>query len=198
MCEILALYLQEQTEQITAEQIGALSDYVFNVAVWADWIPEAAALKDSSVRFKLGPDEAFLGQFVVHRTFREEFVGLIQETLDGLEPWDLEIAKNKWREEAQREMRLDELQMAAEEYQRIALVVRPTAKELMDRWQNETGFSLEELAHRAKVGDATLYRIRAGEFAYTTARGTESLKDVAAVLGCEWQDLIPGRNVREK
>jgi DNA-binding Xre family transcriptional regulator len=167
------------------------------VAVWADWIPEASALKNSPLRYEVGPDEAALGQFVVSPSFRDEFVALIQEALGGLEPWSPEIERIRCQEEAKREMHLDSLREAAEEYQRLAVAAKPTAAALVDGWQTETGFSLEELAHQAGISIATLHRIRGADFEYKTARGCESLKGLAAVLECDWQDLVPTQVIAE-
>jgi hypothetical protein len=196
-CASFANFIEAETGEITAKQIAALPDAVFNLAVYAEWLPEPPDDHEWPLQEDLDADHVWLGQFVVERTFREEFTALIQETLNELEPYNAEIGHRKWHEEAQSSMQAEELRLAAEEYHRRASEQpqkrRPTAKELIKRWQDEAGHSLEVLAEAADVSIATAARIKAGAFSYSTQRGRESLKSVASVIGCDWQDLVPGK-----
>lgn len=65
---------------------------------------------------------------------------------------------------------------------------RPSARDIIDRWQAANGCSLETLAEQAVISISTLWRIRCGKFSYSTHR--ESLKAVASVIGCDWKDLV--------
>lgn len=194
-CASFANFTEAATGEITATQIAALPDAVFNLAVDAEWLAEPKGDHDWPISKDLDSEHVWLGQFVVERTFREEFIALIQETLNELEPYNAEIGHRKWLEEARSSMQDEELRLAADEYRRRAPAEpqkpRLTAKELMDRWQQEVGHSLEVLAETADISIATLSRIRAGTLSYSTQRGRESLKSVASVIGCDWQDLVP-------
>jgi DNA-binding Xre family transcriptional regulator len=189
-CAVLADCLECQSGKLTAPQIAKLPDYLFDLAVLARWLPKGQHIDDS---VPLEDSEVVLGDYVVQRSFREEFVSLVHQTLNELEPidWD-EIHRQCDETELIRRGLLtgpteDGPLMAHDEPHEP----RPTPKELMDCWQRKTGFSLEELAHQAGIGNATLYRIRAGKFPYGKQR--ESLKALAAVIECNWQDLIPAR-----
>lgn len=196
-CASFANFIEAATGEITAKQIAALPDAVFNLAVYAGWLPEPTGEHDWPISKDLDSNHVWLGQFVVEHTFREEFIALIQETLDELEPYSAEIGHRKWLEDARSPMQDEELRLAADEYRRRAPAEpqrpRPTAKELMDRWQDEAGHSLEVLAEMAAISIATVARIKAGTLSYSTQRGRESLKSVASVIGCDWQDLVPGK-----
>jgi transcriptional regulator with XRE-family HTH domain len=62
---------------------------------------------------------------------------------------------------------------------------RRTAKQIIRR----SGHSIETLAALAGVSTSTINRIISGKLSYE--RHPESLKNLAAVLGCDWQDLLP-------
>ncbi len=100
-CGMLIVMLESLSEDITAEQIAQLPDYVFNVAVNAGWIPEPIGGPSGNV---LDSDHVCLGWWVVRRTYREEFVALIQEALSGIEPVNDEV-RRRWREDEERERR---------------------------------------------------------------------------------------------
>ena len=197
-CAKLAHYLEAETGEITAKQISVLPDATFDLAVYAGWIPEPTGDQDWPLTKELDADRVWLGQFVVRRTFREEFIALIQETLDEVEPYNEEIGRRKWREEAESEMHLEELRLATEEYRRLSGVSesepetpagkRKTPKELIDLYCDVIGIRLLDLATDAGVGIATVHRIRAGKCDFKKHR--ESLKAVASVIGCDWQQLI--------
>ncbi len=187
-CAVLADFLECESGKITAAQIAALPDYLFNLAVLARWVPKQLGTDED---VPLEEHEVYLGEYTVERALREEFVSLIHETLNDLQPMDwFEIDRLAEESELRRKGLLREPadDGSAGEVGELH-EPRPTAKELMDRWRRKTGFSLEELAEQAGISIATLNRIRFGNLPYTKQR--KSLKDVAAVMGCDWQDLIP-------
>src|ERR1035441_5792540 len=186
-CKMFAYYRQNETGEITAEQIASLPDVVFNLAVGAGWLPEPTDQDNWSPLTELDADHVWLGNFVVHPTFRQQFVALLSESLSEIEPWSREIELRHRHEEFQNEIHLDQLRQAAEEYHSLA--TRPSPKEVIERWLTENSRTVEELAELADVGVATIYRIKKGEFDYS--RNPESLKNVAAVIGCDWRDLLP-------
>lgn len=196
-CATLANYIEAETGEITAKQIAVLPDAVFNMAVDAGWLSEPENQGDYPE--ELDADHVYLGHYVVGREFRETFVALIQQTLNEIEPYSEEIVRRRWHEEAQEEMRFDELLKAKQEFERLyssdfgrdepAVKPRPGAKDIFRRWQEDTGKSLDELAEKAGWDVQTARRIRDGKFGYTRSR--QSLHDFANVLKCDWQDLLP-------
>ena len=126
-----------------------------------------------------------LGGEIVTRTFRDEFVALIQGTLDEYDPVKIEEHYRLCRKEEKEEERIEELRTAAEEYQRLA--PRPSPRQIIRRWLSENSCTVAQLAARAEVGDATVYRIMEGKYDYE--RYSENLKALAAVMDCDWQEL---------
>ena len=89
-CALLAKYLAAHTGTITPGQIAALPDFVFELALFAGWLPEIPIGSGWITDEELDADHVVLGQEVVHRNFREQFVALIQETLDEVKLYDEE------------------------------------------------------------------------------------------------------------
>ena len=79
-CALLAKYLAAQTGTITPGQIAALPDFLFELALFAGWLP-ALPIGPGFTAEEPDDDHVCLGSEVVHRTFREQFVALIQETV---------------------------------------------------------------------------------------------------------------------
>jgi hypothetical protein len=205
-CIAMAHYFVWDDRDLTASDIEALPDHVFNLAVAANWIPKPPEVDDEWGALE---DESwtYLGNYVVQRTFEEHFLALIAKTLENLEPVDQELLKLRRAEQRLRDMGLWEgPDECSDEFLKRNMKVnaglplepttsdpvlppkpKPTAKELVERWQDKTGHSLDTLAEMADVGVATVSRIKKGTFSYTKHR--DSLKSVASVLECDWQDL---------
>lgn len=209
VCALLAQYLEHQTGEITPSQIAALPDYVFEVAVWAGWLPEPYPYHRPPPLKDQGPENVALGSYDVHCSFREEFVALIQETLDELEPWNAEIARQQEeeyrkarQEEFRTEVHIDELRAAAEEYHSLfpdadagegqSQEPQPSTQDFMEIWLHEHDHTMESLAALAGVDVLTLNRIKHGKFAYT--RRPRSLKKVAAAMKCDPRKLLRVRS----
>jgi hypothetical protein len=185
-CAGFANFLEAATgKEIAVEQLAKLPDAVFEFALFAGWL-----------EIPLGPgysleepdaDHAMLGGEIVTRTFRDDFVALIQKTLDEYDPIKIEEHYRLCREEEKEEERLEELRSAAEEYQRLA--PRPSPRQVIRRWLSENSCNVAQLGARAVVGEATIYRIMRGKYDYE--RYSENLKNLAVVMDCDWQELLP-------
>jgi hypothetical protein len=209
-CAAMAQYMAWDSETITENDIEALPDYVFNLAVAAKWLPNPPDLDDSWNAITNEGYE-YLGDYLVWPTYREQFVTLIRKTLNNLQPEDGELHRLRRAEQRLREIGLwTGPEQCDDEWLKKNLTVTPgpspdapnstpkrprnlRAIALMDRWHTKTGESLEELARRSDIKILTLHRIRAGTFSYS--KQTDSLKVVAAALEvdgipCEWQDLL--------
>jgi hypothetical protein len=220
-CVALADFYEWSGLNFTQGDIDAIPDRVFKLAIAARWMSKPKEPEDFDP-FLEDESSAYLGEYPVQRTFRDEFIAIIRSTLDNLKPMDWEVAELRGIESLLREEgawtgpeRCDDewlrknfkitpgatlgelaeqvgmLQKGPSAQSAAQRLPRPTPIELMDRWQHETGLSLEQLAFRANVSPATLYRIRAGKFSYTKARANLSL--IASIIGCKWYDLVPIR-----
>jgi|GEM_PF-6997099 len=196
-CSALAEYLGADGRSISGDDIEALPDYVFNMAVAARWLPKPEVVAD--VWDDVDDGSVYLGDYLVSPETREQFVALLHDTLKSLEPFDWELAQLRKAEEILRERGMWKgPEHCDDEWLKANLKIspgptkRPTVKDRIEKWQAETGFPLEELAHQAGIGIATLYRIRAGKFSYTKHR--DSLKGIAAALDCDWQEIVPKPN----
>jgi transcriptional regulator with XRE-family HTH domain len=198
-CAMFAAILESETKEITADQIARMPDWVFNVAVHAGWIPEPDR------RWQIlnpDPDYENLGHWAVRRTYRDDFLALL-EVLKEIEP----INEEYWRrvheedkKQREKELQIENLLIDAEwikercealgltspiSMQNPDQTTKPTAIQIMER----SGYTVEQLSEMSGVSVATIYRIRSGQLAYSRHR--ESLKALASVLECDWQDLLP-------
>jgi len=188
-CAGFANFLEAATgKEITAEQLAKLPDAVFEFALFAGWLPE----------IPIGPgyrmeepdaDHVMLGGSVVTPTFRDAFVAVIQKTLDEYDLVKIEEHYRLCREEEKEAERIEELRSAAVEYQGLA--PRPSPRQVIRHWLNETGCTVEGLAEMAALSVPTVNRIMAESLLYS--RDPDSLKSVAVVIGCDWRDLLPRR-----
>jgi len=186
-CAGFANFLEAATgKEITTEQLAKLPDAVFEFALFAGWFPEIPIGPGYSLE-EPDADHAMLGGEIVARTFRDEFVALIQETLDEYDPVKIEEHYRLCRKDEKEEERIEELRSAAEEYQRLA--PRPSPRQVIRRWLSENSCNVAQLAARAEVGEATVYRIMDGK-KFDYERYSENVKNLAAVMDCDWQDLV--------
>jgi len=188
-CAGFANFLEAATgKEITTEQLATLPDAVFEFALFAGWLPEIPIGPGYSLE-QPDADHVMLGGEIVTRTFRDEFVALIQGTLDEYDAVKIEDHYRLCREEEKEEERIEELRSAAEEYQRLA--PRPSPRQVIRHWLNENGCTVEGLAEMAALSVPTINRIMAESLSYR--RDPDSLKSVAVVIGCDWRDLLPRR-----
>ena len=124
----------------------------------------------------------WLGYDLVDEEYREEFISLIHEKLNTFEPLDLDKDEQLAKVGDDPPNEQAPLPEVAQERG------RRTAREVIDQWKDREGHTLETLAEQAQISIATLRRIRSEKLRYTQQR--ESLKAVASVIGCEWQDLM--------
>ena len=187
VCAGFANFLEAATgKEIAVEQLAKLPDAVFEFALFAGWFPEIPIGPGYSLE-EPDANHAMLGGEIVTRTFRDEFVALIQRTLEEYDPIKIEEHYRLCREEEKEEERIEGLRSAAEEYHRLA--PRSSPRQVIRRWLSENSCNVAQLAGRAGMGDATVYRIMAGTFDYE--RYSENLKNLAAVMECDWQELLP-------
>ncbi len=177
VCGGLAEVLLILHGKITKWDIEVIPHWAFEIAVDAGWLPEPDLDEEPDWKRTVN-----LGVGVVEKSYLDSYMSIIRPTIEKLEPYDPALDKN---------LPQDRSYLAGPSAPTSGAAESP--KSLIDRWRDKTGHTLETLAEQAGVSIATLYRIRAGTFRFRKQR--ESLKAVAAVIDCEWRQLISQEGV---
>lgn len=117
-CAALANYLQAHTEAITLDQLANLPDFVFELALFAGWLP-GIPIGPGYITEEPDADHVMLGNQIVDRTFREQFVALIQETLDDVRHYDEGEALHYYQEQKELERKEWLLDEQKQEFERL-------------------------------------------------------------------------------